>query len=83
MIRCCCFFVTISIRSIRLLNENFQSKVAGVSGAVELMMAAGFELVTEADTQEIFLRHDMTMINEQKLEYTLHRLTELQQDGTS
>ena len=65
------------------MNENFQSKVAGLSGAVELMMAAGFELVTEAGTQEIFLRHDMTMTNEQKLEYTLHRLTELQQDGTS
>lgn len=71
-------------RSIRLMNDNFQSKVASVAGAVELMMAAGFELVTQDDdTHDVFLRHDMSPINEHRLDYTLQRLTELQQENTS
>ena len=59
------------------MNDNFQSKVANVPGALDLMLAAGFVIapVTDGSTtqEEMYLKHDMSSVNEQKLDYTLHR----------
>jgi hypothetical protein len=65
--------------SIRMNNKAFQSKVVSISGGVELMIAAGFLLQDEAvdNANETFLKHDMALENQGKLDYTLSRLEEL------
>ena len=59
------------------MNENFQSKVANIPGALDLMLAAGFALASVVDEktsqEELYLKHDMSSTNEPKLDYTIHR----------
>lgn len=68
-------------RSIRLLNEAFQTRVASVPGGLEVFLAAGFVLADEAvDGEEVtFLKHDMSLQSERKLDYAVHRIRSLVQ----
>lgn len=94
-------------RSIRLMNDSFQIRVARVTGGLDLMLAAGFQIVSSSSSssennpvtngnnnntaaavvaaaeEELYLRHDMTVGNEQRLDYTLHRLIELQTENSA
>lgn len=66
-------------RSVRVNNKAFQSKVVSLPGGIELMLAAGFILQDEEidGINESFLKHDMVLENQGKLDYTLSRLEEL------
>lgn len=73
------------VRSVRVMNNAFQSKVAGVVGGTELMEAAGFELQDDASPgeqggqggRELFLKHPLGQLELVKLRYTIARLKEL------
>jgi len=69
-------------RSIRVQNGAFQNKVASVPGAVDLMIAAGFQEVLEKGEDEgasgeVFLKHDASAESLRKLQYVVARLKEL------
>lgn len=61
-------------RSVRVQNAAFQSKVASVPGAVDCMIAAGFQEVVEGD--EVYLKHDASKDSMKKLQYVVARLKE-------
>ena len=72
----------VKMRSVRVMNSAFQSKVASVSGGTELMEAAGFELQDDASPgeqggRELFLKHSLGQLELVKLRYTIARLKEL------
>lgn len=67
------------IRSIRVSNKAFQSKVAGVPGGAELLVAAGYEYRAipeqgqEQEQEELYLVHSMDAEGRVRLRYTLGR----------
>lgn len=70
------------MRSVRVMNSAFQSRVASVAGGTELMEAAGFVLQDDASPgalggNELFLRHNLGPQELVKLRYTIARLKEL------
>ena len=70
------------MRSVRVMNSAFQSRVASVSGGTELMEAAGFVLQDDASPgaqggNELFLKHNLGPQELVKLRYTIARLKEL------
>jgi hypothetical protein len=79
----------VKYRSIRVSNKAFQSKVASISGAVELLLAAGFiEVVgsekvassnssTSAIAEESYLQHNMSEVGQTKLVYVLTRVQDV------
>lgn len=77
------------LRSIRVNNKAFQSKVAAIPGGVELLLAGGFQfdeseqigngdLIQMAENgKESYLKHAMDAEGSRKLSYTLSRVTEI------
>ena len=69
-------------RSIRLANEAFQKKVAACPGGIELFLAAGFTVETEAAEStgetEAFLKHNTSPPTWSQLCYTLQRIADMQ-----
>lgn len=78
----------LQIRSIRVSNKAFQSKVACVPGGAELLIAAGYEYQTcsavnsaaaaggdgaAVEEEELFLVHSMLPPGRRKLRYTQSR----------
>lgn len=68
-------------RSIRLANAAFQNKVAACPGGIELFLAAGFTVETEAveatGETEAFLKHSTSPPSWSQLCYTLQRISDM------
>jgi hypothetical protein len=79
------------LRTVRMMNEAFQSRVLSVPGGLELMLSAGFSIqecppepgagITDDMEHVLYLKHDSSERANIMLAYTLHRLSELQEES--